>query len=276
MSSGRGSIEEVRRLIEERVKGVKHRIIVMSGKGGVGKTMVVVNLADMLCMKGYKVSILDCDIHGPSVPKMLGVSRGELLVDGGSIRPLKARNGIEVVSMDFLLPNEDTPVIWRGPLKARAIMEFLSQVDWGDRDFLLVDLPPGTGDEPLSIVQLMPKMDGTIIVTIPSKVSEHVVRKAVSFVRRLKLPLLGIVENMSYFICPKCGSRYEIFGKGGGGRVARDMGTRLLASIPLDPRLSEACDEGFSFLSKYPNSDVYKAFDELASVILKIIQEGKG
>ncbi len=257
--------------IRIRLEKVKYRIIIMSGKGGVGKTMITVNIAEALALKGYKVSIFDCDLHGPSVPKMLGLSNVSLLANDQGIYPHNARNNIEVVSMDFLLPSEESPVIWRGPIKTRAIMELLSRVNWGERDFLLVDLPPGTGDESLSIVQFIPNISGSILITIPSRVSEHVVRKAVSFTRQLNIPILGIIENMSYFICPNCGAKYNIFGKGGGYRIAREMNIRFLGEIPLDPRLAEACDKGLSFLSIYPESETAKVLNEIALKILGLL-----
>ena len=190
------------------------------------------------------------------------------------ILPVAAKGGIGVVSLDFMLPNEDTPVVWRGPLKSKAIMEFLSLVAWGHRDFLLIDLPPGTGDEPLSVAQFIPDVSGAVIVTIPSMVSQHVVKKAVSFARKMDIPILGVVENMSYFRCPKCGEIYYIFGKGGGEAIARAMDVDFLGSIPIDPRVAESSDKGESFLVKYPETEVAKSFMNIAEKIITKLENG--
>jgi ATP-binding protein involved in chromosome partitioning len=255
--------------IQSRMKTIKHKIAIISGKGGVGKSLVTVNLAALLAKKGKTVGILDADLTGPCIPKMLGL-KGNILKAGPiGIGPALGPMGIKTVSMDFLLPNDESPVIWRGPLKMSAIRQFLSEVSWGKLDYLLVDLPPGTGDESLSILQLMPEMDGVIIVTIPSEVSQAIVKKAVTFARQLNVPILGIVENMSGMTCPHCGEVIEVFSKGGGAKVSDEMNVYLLGSIPLDPSISADSDKGNPFVIGHPDSSAAKAFSQIVSKIEK-------
>mgnify|MGYP000235734817 CR=1 FL=1 len=255
--------------LKSRLNKINHKIAVISGKGGVGKTVVTVNLAASFAMYGYdwRVGILDADIHGPSVPKMLGLSGHRLEAGPPGIFPVTGPLGIKVVSMDFLLPTEDSPVIWRGPLKMAAIRQFLSDIVWGPLDFLFIDLPPGTGDEPLSVIQLIPDMDGVVIVTIPSEVSQLVVKKAVTFAKQLKVPVIGIIENMSGFICPKCGAEIDIFRKGGGKEVAEKLNVPFLGSVPIDPRICEDSDKGVPFVVENADSPAAKAFK---AIVLKI------
>lgn len=256
-------------LLKTRMSKVKHKIAVISGKGGVGKSLVTVNLAMALAMRGRsgRVGILDADIHGPCVPKMLGL-KGSLLQSGPpGIFPAFGPLNVKVVSMGFLLPTDDSPVIWRGPLKMGAIRQFLSEIVWGDLDYLLIDLPPGTGDEPLSVLQMLPEMDGVVVVTVPSEVSQDVVKKAVTFARKMGVPILGIVENMSSLVCPHCGGLIDVFGVGGGEKVAKDMDISLLGTIPLDPRISIAMDAGTPFIVSEPESLASKAFDAIVEKI---------
>jgi ATP-binding protein involved in chromosome partitioning len=217
-------------------------------------------------MNGHigKVGVLDADIHGPCIPKMLGL-KGQRLMGGseGMLFPVTAKLGTKVVSMDFLLQNDESPVIWRGPLKMRAIQQFLSEVTWGELDYLLVDLPPGTGDEPLSVMQLIPDMDGVIIVTMPSEVSESVVKKSVSFAKQVGIPVIGIIENMSGFVCPECGAKIAVFKAGGGKRIADEMAIPYLGSIPIDPDICSSSDKGRSFIMENKNSPATKAFMEI-------------
>jgi len=261
----RAEIEREQRLTMKMSK-IKHKIAVISGKGGVGKSTVTVNLATAFALQGHmdKVGILDADIHGPCVPKMLGL-KGQKLVGGpaGMIFPVAARLGIKVVSMDFLLPSDEAPVIWRGPLKMRAIQQFLSDITWGELDFLFVDLPPGTGDEPLSVMQLIPDIDGVIIVTIPSEVSQIVVKKAITFSRQLGVPVIGIIENMSGFVCPECGAKLDIFKAGGGKKIAKDLSVPYLGKIPIDPAICVGSDSGTPFVAEDPASPTAKAFEEI-------------
>ena len=266
-------LQERNKKIVERMSKIKYKIAILSGKGGVGKSFVTASLASALAAKGRKVAVLDADMHGPSIPKLLGV-HGKIMYAGPEgIIPVETEYGVKVVSIDFMIPSEETPVIWRGPLKTNAIGELLAEVNWGDLDYLLIDLPPGTGDEPLSIAQLIPRVNGAIIVTIPTDLSRIVVKKAVAFAKRLAMPILGIVENMSGFTCPETGKTYYIFGKDGGKRMAEEMKVEFLGSIPIDPRISEANDKGIPFFIAYPESEASKKFLEIADKIIKKIEE---
>lgn len=259
-------IEELQRL-KQRMEKIKIKIAVMSGKGGVGKSLVTVNMAAALAMRNKKVGVLDADLHGPTVPKMLGL-KGEVLdFDESGIKAPSGTLGIKTISMDFLLPAQETPVIWRGPLKMAAIRQFLADVDWGDLDYLLIDLPPGTGDEPLSVLQLLPEIDGVIIVTIPSQVSADVVEKSVTFANQMKAPIIGIIENMSGFICPHCGKQVNLFGEGAGQKVSEEMDIPFLGAIPLDPRIAADSDEGKPFVAEHPDADATKNFNKIVDLI---------
>jgi ATP-binding protein involved in chromosome partitioning len=268
------AVENQRRRIEGAMKKIKRKIMVLSGKGGVGKSTVTVNLAAILAVRygPETIGILDADITGPSIPKMLGIRGERLGVGPPGVFPALSPLGIKVVSMDFLLPSDEIPVIWRGPLKATAIRQFLSEVVWGSLEYLLIDLPPGTGDEALTVVQSIPMVDGALIVTIPSEVSELVVRKAVNFAVKLNVPILGIIENMAGFTCPRCGEAYEILRSGAGERIAEKLKVRLLGRIPLDPRVSEASDRGVPLVEAYPDSPASKTFQEISSEIEKLLE----
>jgi ATP-binding protein involved in chromosome partitioning len=259
-----------------KMNKIKHKIAIISGKGGVGKSTVTVNLAMSFAMHGYanNVGILDADIHGPSVPKMLGL-RGQRLpsLQAGLIFPVTGILGIRVVSMDFLLSSDEAPVIWRGPLKMKAIEQFLSDIMWGDLEFMFIDLPPGTGDEPLSVIQLIPEMDGVVIVTIPSEVSQIVVKKAVTFARKLGAPIIGIIENMSGFVCPKCGTEVNIFKSGGGRKIAEDLSVPFLGSIPIDPEICRDSDNGVPFITEHADSSATKAFTEIVKKIERFLDQ---
>ena len=260
--------------IKQRMSKIKHKIAIISGKGGVGKSLVTVNLATGLARNGRKgkIAILDADLTGPCIPKMMGLKGRKLDLGPAGIQPSLGPEDIGVVSMDFLLPSDDAPVIWRGPLKMGAIRQFLEEVAWGDMDYLLVDLPPGTGDESLSILQLLPEMDGVVIVTIPSEVSQAVVKKAVTFARKMNVPILGIVENMSGMPCPHCGEIIEVFSRGGGAKVSDEMDVELLGSIPLDPQVATDSDEGIPFIVKHPDSPAAKAFTQIIKKIEKKVE----
>jgi len=262
-------------IVQKRMKKIKHKIAVISGKGGVGKTVTAVNLAIAFAMQCHKnrVGLLDADLHGPCVPTMLGMEDEKLKVGPIGALPPVGPLGVKVVSMAFVLEGKETPVIWRGPLKMRAIQQFLSEIAWGELDFLLIDLPPGTGDEPLSVLKLIPEMDGVVLVTIPSEVSQNVVGKAITFSRQLKVPVIGVVENMSGFVCPECGTQTNIFKTGGGEKVAQDYSVPFLGSIPLDPRICEASDLGHPFIMEHPDSPASKAFMKIVEKIKTYIQE---
>jgi ATP-binding protein involved in chromosome partitioning len=261
-------------LIQNKMNKIKHKIAIISGKGGVGKSLVTVNLATMLKIgTDRKVGIFDADLTGPCVPKILGIKGNRLKAAPLGINPVVGPLGIEVVSMDFLLPDDESPVIWRGPIKMGAIRQFLGEVFWGKLDYLLVDLPPGTGDESLSILQLLPEMDGVIIVTIPSEVSQSVVKKAVTFARKLNVPILGIVENMSSMVCPHCGETIEVFSKDGGSRISNEMNVDFLGSIPMDPRISSDSDSGIPFVINHPDSPAAKIFSKIVLQIEKKVEK---
>jgi len=255
--------------LRAKMNKIRQKVAVISGKGGVGKSTVTVNLAVAFAMHGHvnRVGILDADVHGPSVPKILGLTGQRLQAGPPGAFPVLGPLAIKVVSMDFLLPDENAPVIWRGPLKMTAIRQFLSDIVWGDLDILFIDLPPGTGDEPLSVAQLLPEMDGVIIVTIPSEVSQMVVRKAVVFARRLGMPIIGVIENMSGFVCPNCGAKVDIFQSGGGKKMAEELDVPFLGGIPIDQKISEASDKGTPFIVEHADSPASKAFMEIVKKV---------
>jgi len=261
--------EQENELIQLKMGKVKHKIAIISGKGGVGKSLVTVNLAALLAKdrREGRVAIFDADLTGPCVPKMMGLKGEKLMAGPPGIFPAVGAEGVKVISMALFLPSEDSPVIWRGPLKMGAIRQFLAEVAWGPLDYLLVDLPPGTGDESLSVLQLLPEMDGVVIVTIPSEVSQSVVKKAITFARKMDVPIFGVVENMSGMICPHCGETIEVFSKGGGERVAKEMDVEFLGSIPLDPRISADSDEGTPFILRHPDSPASKEFMRIVEKI---------
>jgi len=265
--------EEEQRL-KLKMSRIKHKIAVISGKGGVGKSTVTVNLAMAFAIHGYanRVGILDADITGPCVPKMLGLHGQRLPASPAGIFPALGPMGIKVVSMDFLLLSEESPVIWRGPLKMKAISQFLSDIVWGELEFLFIDLPPGTGDEPLSIMQLIPEMDGVVIVTIASEVSQIVVKKAVTFSRKLGIPVIGVIENMSGFVCPKCGTEIDIFKVGGGKKIADDLSVPFLGRIPIDPEICRDSDNGVPFITEHADSPATKAFTEIVKKIERFLE----
>jgi len=263
-------IEEQERRIKTRMAKIKHKLAILSGKGGVGKSTIAANLAIAFARKSYRVGILDADIHGPSIPKMLGLRGQELMasrIEGLGIFPVRGPFDIKVVSMDFLLQSDETPVIWRGPAKIGVIRQFLADVVWGDLDFLLVDLPPGTGDEPLSVMQLIPNIDGVLMVTAPSEVSQIVVKRAIGFTKELHVPLIGIIENMSGFVCPKCGAEFDILGTGGGRRISEELNVPFLGRIPIDQNVCEDSDKGTPFVIQHAESLTAKAFMEVVGKI---------
>jgi ATP-binding protein involved in chromosome partitioning len=246
--------------------------MILSGKGGVGKSTVAVNLAAALAAADREVGLLDIDIHGPSVPTLLqleGVSATQKS-DRGLV-PVRYNDNLKVMSIEFVVKDQaHEAVIWRGPMKHHMIRQFISEVDWGQLDFLIVDAPPGTGDEPLSICQMAPPRSQAIIVTTPQRVALKDVRKSIRFCKSLEMPIFGVIENMSGFVCPDCGARHDLFKSGGGEKLARETGFRFLGRIPIDPRLVVASDEGKPFVLEYPTSPTSSAFDEIIAPILAL------
>jgi Mrp family chromosome partitioning ATPase len=260
---------EQRLRIRENLSRIKRKFMVISGKGGVGKTTVAVNLAAALAADGFQVGLLDADIHGPNTALMLGGEGGKITPgQPGEIKPVEVGPRLQVLSMAFLL-EPGQAVIWRGPLKMAVIKQFLSDFQWGDLDFLIVDLPPGTGDEPLSVAQLIPDLEGAIIVTTPQKVALLDGRKCVDFTRQIKVPVVGLVENMSGFSCPYCGEKIEIFKSGGGEQATEELGIPFLGRIPLDPRMVTSGDEGKPFVNLYPEAEAARALREIIEKIKK-------
>ena len=230
--------------LQNTLSGIRKKIIVLSGKGGVGKSTVAVNLAAGLAVRGNNVGLLDTDLHGPSVPKMLGLERHSISGDGERIVPVELYGGkLRVMSIQFVLRQLHDSVIWRGPLKHSVISQFIGCTVWGALDYLIIDSPPGTGDEPLSAVQTA-KPDGAVIVTTPQDVATFDVRKTIDFCEKLSLPVLGVIENMSGFVCPHCGRLTAIFGAGGGETMAREAGIPFLGSIPIEPEFVLSSDKG--------------------------------
>jgi len=256
--------------IRDRIKQIKHQILVLSGKGGVGKSTVAVNLAISLSLEGKKVGLLDIDIHGPSIPKLLNLEGSKLQGVENKIEPIVYSDTFKVMSIGFLIQDENAALIWRGPMKHNVIKQFVSEVSWGDLDYLIVDCPPGTGDEPLSIVQLLENADGAVIVTTPQEVALSDVRKGISFCRNLNLPVIGVLENMSGFVCPKCGEMTDIFKSGGGEKMAKQMNVPFLGRIPIDPQIVRACDSGQPYVQHYSLSQAAQAFKKAMLPLLKL------
>jgi ATP-binding protein involved in chromosome partitioning len=258
-------------LVNKRMHLIKHKIAIISGKGGVGKSTVTVNLAAAFAKAGFKVGILDADIHGPTVPRLLGLSGKQVKVTQEGAYPIVGPLNIKVVSIDFFLP-EEIPTIWRGPLKMGAIRQFLKDMIWGELDLLFIDLPPGTGDEPLSIAQLLPDIDGVIVVTMPSETSSTIVKKAITFANRLNMPIIGVVENMSGFICPHCGTKTEIFQSGGGKKIADESNVEFLGSIPIEAKIGQDADKGKPFIISQQNPAA-TAFSEIVEKVKTYINQ---
>jgi len=254
--------------LNKRMAKIRHKIIILSGKGGVGKSTVAANLAVALALEGHQVGLLDVDFHGPSIPKLLGIENRVPGMGRDTISPIQLSANLKVMSMGFLLRARDLAVIWRGPLKMGAIKQFLKDVEWGELDYLIIDSPPGTGDEPLSVAQLIPNLDGAVVVTSPQDLSVLDVRKSITFCRQLKIPVLGVIENMSGLICPHCGKEIEVFKKGGGERMALEMNVPFLGSIPIDPQVVEASDQGVPFVSHYSETKVAKAFEGIVGILM--------
>ena len=260
--------------LNRKLSRIKHKILVLSGKGGVGKSSVAAGLAVDLAKRGKQVAVLDIDIHGPSIPQLLGIEGERATGTNESILPVVSSTGVAVMSMGLLLQGSDEAVIWRGPLKYGVIKQFLRDVEWGDLDYLIVDSPPGTGDEPLSVAQLIKGVDGALLVTTPQTVSTNDVRRSIGFSRQLDLPILGVIENMSGFVCPSCGTKVDVFGSGGGASMAEEMGVPFLGSIPIDPEFVVACDAGSLGPFLASGSPGATAFTEVAAKVIDRVESG--
>jgi Mrp family chromosome partitioning ATPase len=245
---------------------IKHKILVGSGKGGTGKSTIAANLAVTLKSRGYKVGLLDADITGPDIPRLLGIEDIRLHSGPEGIEPADA-DGIKVVSMALLLEKKISPVVWRGPMKAAAIKQFLSDVNWGDLDFLIVDLPPGTSDEPMSLVQLIPDLSGALVVTTPQGVALLDSRKAVTMFQNMSVPVLGLIENMSWLSCPRCGEKIQIFRRGNGEAAAKELRVDFLGSMPIDPEVGSLAELGLPFIGH--KTKVQEVFDDIVTKVLE-------
>jgi ATP-binding protein involved in chromosome partitioning len=256
------------------LRHIKRKIIIMSGKGGVGKSTVAANLAIGLTLRGYRVGLLDCDIHGPTIPTIFGLESKRPVVDEESILPIEVLPNLSLMSIGFLLENKDSPIIWRGPLKMGIIKHFLEDVIWGELDFLIIDLPPGTGDEPLSVAQLIPNCDGSVIVTTPQDVALISVRKSIKFSEKLKVPVIGLVDNMHGLICPHCGKPIEVFGTGGVEKTSKDFNIPVLARLPIEPKVAEMEDKGTVVQGLLEHSTEWqKNFEAVVTAVEKTLEE---
>ncbi|HFC97754.1 MAG TPA: ATP-binding protein [Thermosulfurimonas dismutans] len=266
-------LDQQDRRVREQLSRISHKIMVMSGKGGVGKSTVAVNLAVGLSLQDFMVGLLDVDLHGPNIPKMLGVRREKLpRRPDGRLGAISYSPNLKFLSIEPLLPKEDAAVIWRGPLKISAIKQFIGDIDWGKLDYLIIDAPPGTGDEPLTVAKTIPDAYA-LVVTTPQEVSLIDVQKSINFCRKVKMRILGLVENMSGFICPHCGKELDLFKRGGGEKLAEEMGIRFLGRIPVDPRVVAAGDAGKPVVGAYPESITARAFDELVRNVVAATEE---
>jgi len=259
---------------EEALKGslgrIRHKFIIMSGKGGVGKSSVTVNLGMALAQKGFKTGIMDVDIHGPDVPRMLGISNEMLGVNADrKLTPLHYSENLSAVSIESLSASKDDAIIWRGPIKHSVIRQFIGDVEWGKLDFLLIDSPPGTGDEPLSVAQVI-KDARAIIVTTPQEISLADVRKSINFCKTVKMDIFGLIENMSGFHCPHCGKPIDMFGSGGGEKTAKDFGIHFLGRIPFDPKVVACGDSGTCYQDIYKESPVTAAFESVSAKMAEL------
>jgi Mrp family chromosome partitioning ATPase len=250
---------------------IKHKFIIMSGKGGVGKSSVTVNLGMALANKGFKVGIMDVDIHGPDIPRMLGIDKEMLGVNAEKkLTPLNYSKNLSAVSIESLSASKDDAIIWRGPVKHSVIRQFIGDVEWGNLDYLLIDSPPGTGDEPLSVAQVISDARA-IIVTTPQEVSLADVRKSINFCKVVKMEIFGLIENMSGFQCPHCGESIDMFGSGGGEKTAKDADIYFLGRIPFDPKIVACGDSGTCYQEAYNDSPVTSAFDTVAKKMAELV-----
>ena len=256
--------------VNQSLGKIKNKILVMSGKGGVGKTSTSVNLSIALADKGYNVGIIDVDLHGPDIPRMLGLEGTPQVNENKKLSPISYSKTLKAISIESFTPNKDDAIIWRGPLKFSAIKQFIGDIDWGNLDFLIIDAPPGTGDEPLTVAQTISDAKA-IIVTTPQEVALADVRKSINFCRTVKMEIFGLIENMSGFSCPHCGEMIELFGSGGGEKTANQMGVRFLGRIPFDPKMVACGDSGVCYQELHSNSAVTKAFTDVAEMMSQLV-----
>jgi ATP-binding protein involved in chromosome partitioning len=254
--------------IRETMALIKNKLLVLSGKGGVGKSTVAVHLAVALSERGFSTGLLDIDLHGPSIPKMLGLTTERVTAEGSLLKPLVYDNKLKVISMASILGDQDTAVIWRGPRKGGAIRQLLGEVLWGPLDFLVIDAPPGTGDESLSVAQSIPGVRA-IVVTTPQQVAIQDVRRSLQFLDKVSLPIVGVLENMSGLSCPHCHKKIDLFKQGGGEALAREWGVPFLGRIPLDPDLVSEADNGRPFFKGHEDSEVVKAMNSITDQIIQ-------
>ncbi len=263
MNNREEELKRLEALLDKNMAQISAKILILSNKGGVGKSFVAVNIAAGLARLKAKVGLLDADIHGPSVAKMLGFEGKQPEMDEFGIIPFRVNSNLVAFSMASLLQDADMPVIWRGPLKMGVLRQFLAEVNWGRLDYLVIDSPPGTGDEPLSICQMIKDLTGAIIVTTPQDIALLDSRKCVHFLRQLATPILGILENMSGLICPHCGNEINLFKSGGGEKAARELGVAFLGQLPLDPRIVQTTDQGRPFVEAFPDAEAAKVLEKI-------------
>ncbi len=259
--------------IKERLAQIENKIMVMSGKGGVGKSTISINLAIGLSLQNFYVGLLDVDLHGPNVPKMLGVERGQLQRrPDGTVGPVYYSPNLKFMSVEPLLPEKDSAVMWRGPMKMSAIRQFIYDIEWGKLDYLVIDAPPGTGDEQMTVAQMIPETFA-VVVTTPQEVALLDVRKSITFCKQVGMPIIGIVENMSGMICPHCGKAVDVFKRGGGEKLAEELGIPFLGKIPVDPRIVTTGDAGKPIMAMYPNSHTAEAFERVVQNVINVTQQ---
>ena len=271
---GQMTPEQQKQMIEQEIKlsrnlgQIKYKIAVMSGKGGVGKSTVAANLAETFQKLGFSTGILDADIHGPNIPKMLGLEGADLFInENRNMVPVEAPSGLKVMSMAFMLESIDTPIIWRGPQKSGSIKQLIAEVEWGPLDVLIIDNPPGTGDEPLTVLQTIPNTDAVIMVTTPNVVSQEDVLKCVKMVNMLNVKNIGLIENMAYYICPHCGEKLNVFGEGDGEAFSEEMEIEYLGDLPLTEKVSDSPNQDGVVSTLDPDGEVSKRFEEIVGII---------
>ena len=271
---GQMTPEQQKQMIEQEIKlarnlgQIKYKIAVMSGKGGVGKSTVAANLAETFQKLGFSTGILDADIHGPNIPKMLGLEGADLFInENRNMVPVEAPSGLKVMSMAFMLESIDTPIIWRGPQKSGSIKQLIAEVEWGPLDVLIIDNPPGTGDEPLTVLQTIPNTDAVIMVTTPNVVSQEDVLKCVKMVNMFNVENIGLIENMAYYICPHCGEKLNVFGEGDGEAFSEEMEIEYLGDLPLTEKVSDSPNQDGVVSTLDPDGEVSKRFEEIVAKI---------